>query len=241
MTLAGVTSAALLATLPRLVPGPAFRPWSVPVWLITLGGLAATLTRGAWIGFAAGVVALVPATRRGRWVLAGGLLVLGAAALVGPAPLRQRFVSIADPADPTVREREFMWRSGAAMWRERPWLGWGPGGVKRAYRHYALPEAVKQRTGHLHNTPLQVLVERGVIGLVAWAGIWIAFYARAFALWRRLPEDEPRARALVAGSAAAVTSFLVGGLAEYNFGDAEVALIVWTVMALPFAAGRARL
>ena len=48
------------------------------------------------------------------------------------------------------------------MARERPWLGFGPGGVKREYRAFALEEAIKKRTGHVHNTPLQILVERGV-------------------------------------------------------------------------------
>ena len=70
-----------------------------------------------------------------------------------------------------------MWRSGMTMWREHPVLGLGPGGVKRDYERYALPEAVKKRTGHVHNTPLQILVERGVLGLAAWLWIWVAFFA----------------------------------------------------------------
>lgn len=131
-----------------------------------------------------------------------------------------------------------MWRSGTAMWRERPLLGWGPGGVKREYSRYALPEAFKQRTGHVHNTPLQILVERGALGLAAWLAIWVAFYWRAIALLRSLDATRTRERALVAGSIAAVTGFLVAGLSEYNFGDSEVVMVAWTVMALPWAAAR---
>jgi hypothetical protein len=66
MTLAGVLNLVLLATLPRLLPGQGFRGWFVPAWVMTLGGLAATLTRGAWVGFASGVLALLPMARRGR-------------------------------------------------------------------------------------------------------------------------------------------------------------------------------
>ena len=238
MTLAGVLSLVLLATLPRLFPGPGFRAWSVPAWVITLAGLAATLTRGAWAGFASGVLAFLPVVRRGRWLLLGGLLVLAMAALAGPEQLSRRFQSMADPNDPTVREREYMWQSALAMWKEHPWLGWGPGGVKREYSRYALPEAIKKRTGHVHNTPLQMLVERGLIGLATWLWIWAAFYMRAMALLRCLPADAWRERALVSGSLAAVTGFLVGGLAEYNFGDSEVVLVAWTVVALPFVVER---
>jgi O-antigen ligase len=144
---------------------------------------------------------------------------------------------MADPYDPTVREREYMWRSGLAMWEGHVWLGLGPGGVKREYWRYVIPGAVKTRTGHVHNTPLQILVERGVVGLAAWLWIWVAFYARAIALLRRLPEAS-REWALVTGSLAAVTGFLIGGLSEYNFGDSEVVLVAWTVAALPFVVER---
>ncbi len=52
MTLAGMLSMVLLATLPRLLPGARRRLWFVPLWVIMLGGLIATFTRGAWLGFA---------------------------------------------------------------------------------------------------------------------------------------------------------------------------------------------
>jgi len=235
MTLAGVLNLVLLANLPRILPGAAFARWLPLPWLVSLGGLLATYTRGAWLGFAAGVLTLLPATRKGRWLLLGGLLVLGLAVLAGPQHLRQRFLTMGDPDDPTVRERVYMWRSGLTMWRQHPVLGLGPGGVKREYERFALPEAVKKRTGHVHNTPLQILVERGVLGLLAWGWVWVAFYAEAIRRLRRLPADAIAERALVVGSIAAITGFLIGGLSEYNFGDSEVVMVAWVIMALPWA------
>lgn len=235
MTLAGVLSLVLLASLPRLLPGPALPRWPILPWLVSLVGLLATYTRGAWMGFAAGVLALLPGTRRGRWLLLGGLIVLGLAALAGPQHLRERFLTMGNPDDPTVRERVYMWRSGLTMWRQHPVLGLGPGGVKREFESYALPEAVKKRTGHVHNTPLQILVERGVLGLAAWLWVWAAFFRRAIGVLRRLPADAAPARALVVGSLAAIVGFLVAGLSEYNFGDSEVVMVAWALMALPWA------
>jgi len=238
MTLAGVLTLVLLATLPRfLLVSDAF-VWSLGPWLLGLGGLVATYTRGAWLGFAAGVVVFLPMMRKGRWLLLGGLLAVALAVLAGPPHLRQRVLSVGDPDDPTVRERLYMWRSGLSMWREQPLLGIGPGGVKRGYAAYALPEAVKKRTGHLHNTPLQILVERGVVGLATWLWIWGAFYARAIATLRSLPESARRERSLVVGSLLAITGFLIAGLSEYNFGDSEVVMLAWAVVALPFLVAR---
>jgi len=236
MTLAGVLSLVLLATVPRLLPGAAFLRWPTLPWLVSLAGLLATYTRGAWMGFAAGVLALLPMTRKGRWLLLGGLIVLGLAALAGHQQLRQRVLTLGDPRDPTVTERVYMWRSGLKMWRQHPVLGVGPGGVRREYESYALPEAVKKRAGHVHNTPLQILVERGVLGLAAWLWIWVAFIARGIGLLRRLPEEAARERALVVGSLATIVGFLVAGLSEYNFGDSEVVMVAWALMALPWVA-----
>ena len=236
MTLAGVLSLVLLATLPRLLPaGAARRRLGVP-WLLMLWALIVTYTRGAWIGFAGGVLTVAATVRRGRWALVGGLLLLVAGALVSPYELRHRFLSMADPEEAGVRERIYMWKSGLAMWRERPILGVGPGGVKRDYVRYAREEALKKRTGHVHNTPLQILVERGVLGLAAWLWLWIAFYAHAIRRLRQLPAEAVAERALVVGGIAAITGFLIGGLSEYNFGDSEVVMVAWAIMALPWAA-----
>ena len=239
MTLAGVLSLVLLATLPRLLPGVLeLRRFGAP-WLVMLGGLVATYTRGAWIGFAAGVLTVAATVRRGRWLLLAGLVLLAAGALAAPPELRHRFLSMADPEEAGVRERLYMWRSGLGMWRERPVLGVGPGGVKREYPRYALPEAVKKGTSHVHSTPLQILVERGVLGLAAWLAIWAAFFIRCIAVLRRLPSEATGERALVVGSLAAIVGFLVGGLSEYNFGDSEVVMVAWALMALPWTIEKA--
>ena len=247
MTLAGVLTLVVLATLPRLVQGGGFRPGSALLWLVSVAGLIATYTRGAWLGVAAGVAAVLPAFRR-RWIVVGILALIVVGLLVVPyeirikvrtlVELRHRILTMVDPREAGIQERRFMWESGAAMWRERPLLGWGPGGVKREYVRYALPEASKKRTGHVHNTPLQILVERGLFGLAAWLSIWVVFYARAIALLWRLDPARHRERALVAGSLAAVTGFLVAGLSEYNFGDSEVVMVAWALMALPHVVAR---
>jgi O-antigen ligase len=90
----------------------------------------------------------------------------------------------------------------------------------------------------LHNSALQILVELGVAGLLAWLWIWVAFLTEAVRLLRRLPAAAIRERALVAGSIAAITGFLVAGTAEHNFGDSEVVMLAWVIVALPYVVVR---
>jgi O-antigen ligase len=206
---------------------------------VTVAGLAMTFTRGAWLGLAAGAAALLPMVGRAARVTVLACLALVAIAfLLGPRDLSHRFRSAFDPKEAGIVERVYMWRSGVAMWRDRPLLGWGRGGVKREYGRYALPEAYKRRTGHVHNTPLQMLVERGALGFAAWLAIWIGFYWYAIRVFRRLDAGRTRERALVAGSIAAVTGYLVAGLSEHNFGSSVVVMTVFTIMSLPWVVAR---
>jgi len=194
--------------------------------------LALTYVRNAWLGLGASVLVLTGLTRRYSWLL--GLLVLAGLALAVPSPLRHRALSIVDPADPTSRERLYFWHAGWRMVKDAPFLGLGPGGVKRHYPEYRDPAARRPSTGHLHNNVVQIAAERGVLGLAAWLSIWVAFFVQAGRILTWLPAARAGDRALVAGSVAAVAGFLVAGLFEYNFGDSEVIGLTWVVMAFPF-------
>ncbi len=234
MTLAGVLLLVLLAALPRLLPTATERRWwTGPAWASGLVALALTQVRGAWVGFGAGVLALAGLARRGRLLLLGGLVLAVALLLVTPG-LRARARSLADPEDPTARERLFMLQSAWAMARDYPLTGAGPGQVKAVYPRYARQGALRRSTSHVHNTPLQILAERGPLGLAAWVWLWTAFFARGAGVLRRLAPERERDRALVTGSLAAITGFLGAGLFEYNFGDSEVVMVAYAVMALPF-------
>jgi hypothetical protein len=85
---------------------------------------------------------------------------------------------------------------------------------------------------------LQIPVELGVAGLLAWLWLWAAFFTEAVRLFRRLPAAAIRECALVAGSIAAITGFLVAGMSEHNFGDSEVVMLAWIIMALPYVVAR---
>jgi O-antigen ligase len=235
MTLAGVLTIVLTLMLPRL-PTLRHRALAAAGWVVGALALALTLVRGAWLGFGAGVL-LLAGTMRRQVVVFAGVLVVGAALLAVPG-VRHRAASMADPGDPTARERMAMLSAGLTLLREHPVAGIGPGGVKRLYPEYAPAYAVRRHTSHLHDTPLQIAVERGLVGLALWLWLFAAFFARAVRTWRRLPADAAADRALVAGGIAAVAAFLVAGLFEYNFGDTEVLLVALSVMALPLIVER---
>jgi O-antigen ligase len=235
MTLAGVLSLVLVSTLPRVALGRPGTAWTLPAWLAGLLALGLTSVRGAWLGFAAGVAGL---GLRRRWlVLAALVLVLAGALVVEPGLLR-RLKTVGDITDDTTRDRLAMLDAGLGLAIAHPLTGIGPGQVKNVYPTVASAEALRRSTSHLHNTPLQIVVERGLPGLAAWLAIWVGFFGAAWRVFRRIPPADEESRALVLGSMAAIAAFLVAGLFEYNFGDTEVLLVALAVMALPFVVER---
>jgi putative inorganic carbon (hco3(-)) transporter len=200
--------------------------------VLLTASLVMTHTRGAWMGFAAGIV-MILGFRQRRLFLALPVVAV-AIFLAAPEAVRGRISSIVDPQDVTARERLYMWGSGLQILRDHPWTGVGMEGIKRVYPTYKHPNAVRDQRGHLHSNPIQVAAERGIIGLLCWIWIWLAFYRQTWKIFRSLGPDDRLAMALVVGSLASVTGFHVAGLFEYTFGDAEVLMLVYFLMALPY-------
>ena len=135
MTLAGVLTLTLLAALPRVLAGAPNRSWwKVPAWVVSGLALVLTYTRGAWLGVLAGAGTLALLLRRVAVVGAvAGVLVL-ALLLFQAGTLQDRLRSLGDLADPTFRERLYMWQSGLAIALDHPLTGVGPGQVKEIGR-----------------------------------------------------------------------------------------------------------
>jgi putative inorganic carbon (hco3(-)) transporter len=235
MTLAGVLAVVLTLTLARLrsLGRPVF---AASAWLVGAVALGLTLVRGAWLGFVVGAGLILALVRR-RLLAVAVLVTLVITVLAMPA-VHRRLETIGDPTDDTTRDRLAMLLGGLRLVREHPVIGVGPGQVKRLYPAYAPPEALRRHTSHLHNTPLQIATERGLVGLALWLWIFAAFFVRTGRILRRVPATATADRALVVGALAAVATFLVSGLFEYNFGDTEVLLVTLAAMALPFVVER---
>jgi O-antigen ligase len=208
--------------------------WMVPAGAVTVTALALTYSRNAWLGLAAGVLGLVATAGRAVRLVAL-LAALGvAAAVAAPGAVTDRARSIVNLQDPTVRDRVAMWRAGLAMIADHPLVGVGPGEVRAWYQHYRRPEAVRPSTGHLHNSAIQIAAERGLPALAAWIWLWVVFLREGWRILRRLAPGPSTGRALVTASLCGVVGFLVAGLFEHNFGDGEVVMIVYALMALPW-------
>jgi O-antigen ligase len=141
-----------------------------------------------------------------------------------------------NPAATSLSVRLALWQAGAMLVRERPWAGRDTPAYKQRMREWVaqgrLSPAVfaPPEPPHLHNDALQMLVTRGVSGLLAWCGI-LAAPACFFA--GRLRAAAPAVPGRTGGRTAALAG-LVFVLAYAGFGLTEV--IFWSMKASLFYA-----
>ena len=198
--------------------------------------MALTLTRGAYVGLAIGLVAVLLAGRP-RLAFAAPFAIALFLFLM-PLPVRDRLMSTTNPKDVTMNDRLAMWKAGRAMISDRPFFGVGPGRVKVLYPVYRVPGWVEPRPGHLHNNIVMIAAETGVPSLLAYLWFVGAFFAAALRQVRALPRGHP-VRGVTLGAVGAMAALFAAGIFEYNFGDVEILMATLVVATLPFA-GRGR-
>ena len=202
------------------------------VWLVFLIFASATTgmalvmswSRGAWLGFAAGMVALVFFLPKKRWkgVL---LVVIGLMATtlmiqlnLVPAAISGRIVTISEDLQVgdvrgelvtienfAVIERLAHWQAGIEMARDNLLLGVGFGNYEVAYEQYGLLNWVHP-LGHAHNYYINILAETGILGTIAYLLLWAIIFAQAI---RLLPKLDWSERGVVLGLLTAWTALAV--------------------------------
>jgi O-antigen ligase len=241
MTTSGILMLVLLFLAPLLTApmSRARRTAAIAALAIVAWALVLTFTRGAWLGVIAGA-GIVLAFTRPRLLLAlvGALVV---SYFVLPTSLQDRVASITDPNHPLNTERVHMWRTALRVARDHPWTGAGLMDMKPLFARYADAQYTGVIHGHFHSNFLQMLAAAGAIGLAALL-IFLTAIARALMKALRNARDagDARARAIALGGLAAFTGFLVEGLFEWNFGDAEVVTLLYAIVGMALASAAPR-
>jgi O-antigen ligase len=197
-----------------------------------LDALFFSLSRGAWLGVATALgVTLVIRSRRSALLglaLAGlvGVVVLLGQLNVIPDVVSARFAGVSDyfgvfdvrgyPVNDTnyaIVERMAHWQAAWYMFEDHPWLGVGFGNYAAVYPAYALPHW-EDPLGHAHNYYLNVAAESGLIGLAAYAFLWIAIFWSA---WRAVRTTHGFAQGVAAGAFGVLVALSIHNLFDNLF------------------------
>jgi len=188
-----------------------------------------SFTRGVWLSLLAGCAVLLwTFARRALLPLAAASAALLVLAAVAPSTLRSRVASMTDAG--TNVERLLLWETTWEMLRDHPVLGIGVGRYREVQARYVRDEVPMIMTPtHAHNIWLQAAVERGIPGLAAFCWLLAATVRVGVAGVRRRRAGGGVAAGLAAGALAGVAGFIVDGVVQNNFGDAQATLLFWVV------------
>lgn len=177
--------------------------------LVLLAGAIAALSRGPWVGLAAGVVVftLMSANRKRdvSRLLAGSSLAL---VIVLISPYRDRVINIlpfiGDTDAGSVTYRQMLLENSLLVISQRPWFG-----GDNYYNELASMGMVQgEGIVDLVNTYLCIALSQGCVGLVLFVGVFVAAGARLLRAWNRA-EVSPEAHLLGRSLISALVAMLV--------------------------------
>jgi O-antigen ligase len=210
--------------------------------LVGLGGaLLLTVTRASWLAFllSAFVIVLAGSSRRTAIIVAACALPVVLAGLF--VLQRQRNVSFYDQKDQSITWRETVWREGIELLKSKPrhlLVGVGMDSIKSHWREWGLFDEGRLPVGHMHSTPLQIAVERGIPALIAWVFFVMVYGLMLLGAARNKELDDWIERGIVLGALGGLVGFVASGMVHYNFGDSEVVMIFYFIMGLSLAVAR---
>lgn len=183
--------------------------------------------RGSWFVFAATYPLLCLIRRRFRPLLV--LALLAGLALALPQT-RARLQSLRTELSAGKGGRWALWTRIAPVLIPAHPMGMGIAAPTNEDFRRVYPR-VEPKLNHLHNNPLQILLETGWIGLAA----WLAWMAAVFRLMTRnlaRAADDPALGTAALALLAAFLGLQLNGLVEYNFGDSEILMLFILLMGL---------
>jgi O-antigen ligase len=225
--------------------------WARALWLglaaVMAGAIAETGSRGAWFGLAVGLaVALAIALRKGppraQVRQPEGRAGSKTPRCVAPAwgwPVALLTLTLAERLVSQFRGRLYLWRFSWPIFWEHPILGSGWGTYQLLYLEFqgrflaAHPEYAVNWTNNrlLHNDPMQLLLETGLLGFGAFVWILWTYGREAGRVLRQTAGAGTRYG--IAASAGGITAILMDSLFNFQFEVPPTFILLFTLLAVP--------
>jgi len=210
-----------------------YRPTLALSLLLTASTLVLTQSRGSFIGITVGLLVLAAwRDRRALWAIPAVALAVFAVFKSGRGWELTQFVLRVDAGARTVQGRMEIWQRAMYMIQDFPYTGIGIGTFDKVanvlYPFFLIgPDA---RVTHVHNELLQVAVDLGIPGLVAYVALLSAFAVTASRAYHAL--DDRFLRALIVGLACGMLAHQVFGLTDAFLLGTKPGVVMWVFLGI---------
>ena len=195
------------------------------VFVLSVMGLLLSYSRGAIVGTTMAIVLVLYLHKRQKLLVACLVFGITATFFYSSAVqiLPQHQQHFAQGKDSSAGGRLPYVQIGLRMFEDRPLTGWGYGGFSENCIRYGSPIKLEA-----HNTPVQVLVEYGILGLMAFV-LMIGLSIRGYIGYIQTG-GSPALRTLSMGFLAALVAITFDGLVH----DLEWNLVFWLAVIFGF-------
>jgi len=194
--------------------------------LSMLYALFLTFSKGGWIalGFASLVLSVLIV--RNRRILLK--ILLGITALASLFIIFGYRTSFFSKSEETFCRRWEYWTAGFRIIEEHPVIGVGPNNFGVIYPMYKLDTA--EEVQNAHNNFLQTWAEEGILGFIAFCGIWLAAIKKA--VYGIKNRKRRIYRMSLFGLLIGITAFAIHNLGDFDLYVPGLTVIAWAGLAL---------
>ena len=204
-----------------------FRVAILAAALLTLG-LVFTAMRTVIVAFVIGAAVIAFRSLRGTYKVVFTFALFFVLAFGAVVVWQTRDRNALSLGDPSSSLRMQVARVGLSRIPIHPIFGHGMDAMKMHWTEWGFPG---KDMLHLHSTPLQLAFDRGLPMLALWLWMVIAFWLTIARAERSAADlSDTNSYGILLGTLGALTGFLVSSLVNYNYGDAEVAMMFWFLM-----------
>jgi putative inorganic carbon (hco3(-)) transporter len=199
-------------------------------WLAMAAALVLTESRGGYLATAVTICLVLWLSGRRKWAVgAATAVILG---IIGFTSVDSQTTSSAtDPANWYFRQQ--IWRIGLQMQADFPFTGVGMGSFN-AVAERLYPLYTPNNPG-AHNLFLQVGLDLGLPGLIAYLSILLTALTAAWQLFRKFQQTEPFLAATAVGLLASLIGLILHGLVDGTVWGTRGAALPWLIIGLALA------
>lgn len=207
--------------------------WASAVFLVlALPAALLTFSRGGYVALLV-IGALLALTHRSRRWLVPALIVIAAAFSRIPA-VASRIGHQLNPTDPnnSLDQRVRLWKATLRMLQDHPIFGTGLSGFSRSIDPYRNVSGYTDQLIYPHNILLNFWTETGLLGLAAFAWIFVQAVGMAWRGWRAASSVW---RPLQLGVLLALVGIVIHGLVDVPYFKNDLSLEFWVLLGLSWA------
>jgi len=161
---------------------------------------------------------------------AGGIVLSNQDSPVQAEAIMEELAGLTDFSNNSYTSRADFIRWGLDIVKDYPVNGAGAGGWNALYHQY---QDYLFFTTEAHNHFIQVWVEAGTIGLLAFLAIWILFFRAAYHTYRRARTNRNTdQQILIGGTFTAAVALGIHAAIDFDLSLASIALVLWILFAL---------